>query len=174
MPESNLCSQGKPLWCSSVMVMPRFNNDNSHAHIQQVRTEWIYDHKPDEAIRPVSNFRCIFLCVSFSNEFLQPGFSTPGLLQLSIRQSILNVQESKRLSFYRPTGFRNIKGMRCAKKPRQVLTTLLWNKTIAQPFLHVGKTGRVGSVTPLALPEWDLLQSYNAMSQLCSDHRGIF
>ena len=35
------------------------------------------------------------------------------------------LQESKRLSFYRPTGFRNIKGMRCAKKPRQVLTTLL-------------------------------------------------
>ena len=31
---------------------------------------------------------------------------------------------------------------------------------------------RLSFVTPLALP--NLLQFYNAMSQLCSDHRGIF
>ena len=109
--------------------------------------------------------------------FLRTSSFTPGLLQLSVRQSILSSQESKRLSFYRPTGFRNIKGMRCAKKPRQVLTTtLLWNRTIAQPFCTWGRLWseleRLGFVTPLALP--NLLQFYNAMSQLCSDHRRIF
>ena len=119
------------------MAMPRFNNDNSHAHIQQVKTlsGFMITNLMRLSRRPVSNFRGIFVCVFLRTSSL----STPGLLKMSVRQSILSVQESKRLSFYRPTGFRNIKGMRCAKKPRQVLTTVLWNKTTAQPFLHVGK-----------------------------------
>ena len=109
--------------------------------------------------------------------FLRTSSFTPGLLQLSVRQSILSSQESKLLSFYRPTGFRNIKGMRCAKKPRQVLTTtLLWNRTIAQPFLHVGKIVKWTGKTQLCHTFSPSKSSaiYNAMSQLCSDHRGIF
>ena len=58
------------------MAMPRFNNDNSFAHIQHVKTQWLYDHKPDEAIRRVSNFRCIFVLCLSQNEFLHSRSSS--------------------------------------------------------------------------------------------------
>lgn len=70
------------------MAMPRFNNDNSFAHIQQVKTQWLYDHKPDEAIRRVSNFRCIFVLCLSQNEFLHSRSS------LAVRTSV-NTEQSR-------------------------------------------------------------------------------
>ena len=135
MLENNLCSQDKPLWCSSVWLCPDSIT---------TRTSHIYNKLRHSGFMITNLMRLSGACpipdVFLFCVFLRTSSFTPGLLQLSVRQSILSSQESKRLSFYRPTGFRNIKGMRCAKKPRQVLTTtLLWNRTIAQPFLHVGK-----------------------------------
>ena len=155
------------------MAMPRFNNDKNFAHIQQVKTQWLYDHKPDEAIRRVSNSRCIFVFVSFSERVpsLPVFFSCPYVSQYWVvkNQNVclfidrLDFETSKECVAQRSRG--RFWQLLCCEIEQSPSPFCTWGRLWSE-------LERLGFVTPLALP--NLLQFYNAMSQLCSDHRGIF
>ena len=156
------------------MAMPRFNNDNSFAHIQHVKTQWLYDHKPDEAIRRVSNSRCIFVLCLSQNEFLHSRSSSA--VRTYVRQYWV-VKNQNVCLFIDRLDFETSKEC-VAQRSRGRFWQLLCCEIeqSPSPFCTWGRLWseleRLGFVTPLALPH--LLQFYNAMSQLCSDHRRIF